>query len=59
MDRSGRACPGSVVPAVPPRNNASVAHPNVELLDEPEAHLAINAARAVFVILDAKLGAMS
>lgn len=41
----------------PLRNNASVAHPNEELLDEPEAHLAINAARTVFAFLDAKLGA--
>lgn len=41
------------------RNNASVAHPNEELLDEPEAHLAINAARTVFAFLDAKLGAPS
>jgi hypothetical protein len=37
-------------------NNASVAHANEELLDEPEAHLAINAARSVFAFLDAKLG---
>ena len=41
----------------PLRNNASVAHPNEELLDEPEAYLAINAARTVFAFLDAKLGA--
>lgn len=40
----------------PLRNNASVAHPNEELLDGPEAHLAINAARTVFAFLDAKLG---
>jgi hypothetical protein len=39
----------------PLRNNASVAHPNKELLDEPEAHLAINAARTVFAFLDTKL----
>jgi Abortive infection C-terminus len=39
----------------PIRNNASVAHPNAQLLDEPEAHLAINAARTVFAFLDAKL----
>lgn len=43
----------------PLRNNASVAHPNEELLDEPEAHLAINAARSVFAFLDARLGATS
>lgn len=41
----------------PLRNNASVAHPNEELLDDPEAHLAINAARTVFAFLDAKLAA--
>jgi hypothetical protein len=43
----------------PLRNNASVAHPNEELLDEPEAHLAINAARTVLAFLDTKLGATS
>jgi hypothetical protein len=41
----------------PIRNNASVAHPNVALLDEPEAYLAINAARTVFAFLDSKLSA--
>jgi Abortive infection C-terminus len=41
------------------RNNASVAHPNTELLDDAEAHLAINAARTLFAFLDAKLGATS
>lgn len=39
----------------PIRNNASVAHPNIALLDEPEAQLAINAARTVFAFLDSKL----
>lgn len=43
----------------PIRNNASVAHPNEELLDEPEAHLAINAARTVFAFLDAKVGGVA
>jgi Abortive infection C-terminus len=37
------------------RNNASVAHPNEALLDEPEAMLAINAARTILHYLDAKL----
>lgn len=37
------------------RNNASVAHPNEALLDEPEAMLAINAARTIIHYLDAKL----
>lgn len=39
----------------PLRNNASVAHPNETLLDEPEAMLAINAARTILRYLDAKL----
>lgn len=40
----------------PIRNNASVAHPNIELLDDPEALLAINAGRTIFAYLDSKLG---
>jgi hypothetical protein len=40
----------------PIRNNASVAHPNMQLLDDPEALLAINAGRTIFAYLDAKLG---
>lgn len=43
----------------PLRNNASVAHPNDELLEGPEAYMAINAARTVFGFLDAKLGSTS
>lgn len=39
----------------PLRNNASVAHPNEALLGEPEAMLAINAARTILHYLDAKL----
>lgn len=39
----------------PLRNNASVAHPNEALLDEPEAMLVINAARTILHYLDAKL----
>lgn len=39
----------------PVRNKASVAHPNDELLDEPEAMLVINAARTILHYLDAKL----
>jgi hypothetical protein len=51
---------GTVLDALQPlRNNASVAHPNQALLDDPEAHLAINAARTVFAYLDAKPGARS
>lgn len=39
----------------PVRNNASVAHPNSTLLDEPEALLIINVARTLMNYLDAKL----
>lgn len=38
------------------RNNASVAHPNVMLLGEPEARLALNAGRTIFAYVDEKLG---
>lgn len=38
------------------RNNASVAHPNESLLDEPEAMLAVNATRTVFNYIRAKVG---
>lgn len=37
------------------RNRGSVAHPNSQLLDEPEAMLAINGARTILHYLDAKL----
>jgi len=37
------------------RNNASVAHPNEHLLDEPEAILALNATRTVFNYVRAKV----
>jgi hypothetical protein len=47
---------GNVLDALNPiRNRASVAHPNTELLDEPEALLAINAGRTIFAYVDAKL----
>lgn len=39
----------------PVRNMASAAHPNAELLEEPEATLAINACRTVLQYLDGKL----
>lgn len=39
----------------PLRNKASVAHPNPQLLDEPEAMLVINAARTILHYLDTKL----
>ena len=37
------------------RNNASLAHPTDQILGEPEAMLAINAARTLFHYLDAKV----
>jgi hypothetical protein len=37
------------------RNRASVAHPNTDLLDEPEAILAINSVRTLLHYLDAKI----
>jgi hypothetical protein len=48
----------SVLDAMNPvRNMASVAHPNRELLGEPEAMLVINAARTILHYLDGKLRA--
>jgi hypothetical protein len=38
------------------RNQASAAHPNATLLDEPEAMLMINAVRTILHYLDAKIG---
>jgi hypothetical protein len=43
----------------PIRNRASVAHPNEELLDEPEAMLVINCARTLLHYLDCKLSGVS
>ncbi len=40
----------------PIRNNASVAHPNEELLEKDEAMLVINVARTLLNYLDAKIG---
>jgi hypothetical protein len=40
----------------PVRNRASVAHPNDELLEEPEAMLVINAVRTILQYVNAKLG---
>lgn len=40
---------------LPVRNQASVAHPNQELLDEPEARLVINVGRSLLHYLDSKL----
>jgi hypothetical protein len=38
------------------RNRASVAHPNDELLDEPEAMLVINAIRTLLHYMNARIG---
>jgi Arc/MetJ-type ribon-helix-helix transcriptional regulator len=47
---------GSIAGVLNPiRNNASPAHPNDELLEEPEAWLVINACRAIYLYLDKKL----
>jgi Abortive infection C-terminus len=47
---------GSIMDAMNPvRNNASMAHPNDNLLETPEAMLVINAARTILHYLDAKL----
>ena len=38
----------------PVRNRASVAHPNAQLMGEPEAHLVINVVRTLLTYLEAK-----
>ena len=49
---------GSILDVLNPiRNNASVAHPNEELLEAPEAMLAINTARSILHYVDARLRA--
>jgi hypothetical protein len=49
---------GAILDALNPlRNNATVAHPNEDLLDDEEAMLAVNITRSLFAYLDAKLGA--
>jgi hypothetical protein len=48
---------GSILDALNPvRNNASVAHPNAELLGPIEAQLVINVGRSLLTYLDGKLG---
>jgi hypothetical protein len=50
----------SVIDALNPlRNKASVAHPNMELLAEPEALLVVNSVRTILNYLDKKLSANS
>lgn len=49
---------GSILDVLSPiRNNASVAHPNEELLEPPEAMLAINTARSILHYVDERLRA--
>lgn len=51
-----RAC-GAILDAFNPvRNKASVAHPNKELLGDPEAMLVINVGRTLLHYLDARIG---
>jgi hypothetical protein len=48
---------GSILDALNPlRNNASVAHPNAQLLGRDEAQLVINVGRSLLTYLDAKFG---
>ena len=47
---------GTIMDALNPlRNRASVAHPNVELLDPAEAMLVVNSTRTILAYLDSKL----
>ena len=47
---------GSILDALEPvRNNASVAHPNEELLGRTEAQLVINIGRSLLIYVDAKI----
>jgi len=46
----------TVIDALNPiRNRASVAHPNEELLDEPEAVLVINAIRTLLQYIESRI----
>src|SRR5438128_7747734 len=57
VDKVMRAS-GSILDALNPmRNNASVAHPNTDLLGRDEAQLVINVGRSLLSYLDAKLAA--
>jgi hypothetical protein len=49
------SCANILDALLPVRNRASVAHPNQELLGEPEARLVINVGRAILQYLDARL----
>lgn len=48
---------GAILDALNPvRNQATLAHPNEELLEDAEAMLAVNVARSLLAYIDAKLG---
>lgn len=49
------SCASILDALLPVRNRASVAHPNAELLGEPEARLVINVGRTILDYLDARL----
>jgi len=55
IERMHRAVATIVDALNPVRNNATLAHPNPILLDEPEAMLVINAARTLLHYLDSCL----
>lgn len=50
-----KSCANILDAFLPVRNQASVAHPNQELLDEPEARLVINVGWSLLHYLDSKL----
>jgi hypothetical protein len=51
---------GAMLDALTPvRNNASLAHPNKDLLGRDEAQLIVNAGRTLLAYLDAKVGAVA
>jgi hypothetical protein len=50
-----KSCANILDAFLPVRNQASVAHPNQGLLDEPEARLVINVGRSLLHYLDCKL----
>jgi hypothetical protein len=55
IDQVIRAMAAIVAVLNPVRNRASVAHPNDNLLDEPEAMLVINAVQTILHYIDARL----
>lgn len=51
---------GAMLDALTPvRNNASLAHPNKDLLGRDEAQLVVNTGRTLLAYLDAKVGAVA